>query len=80
MMDLRSMQGVQLGQWCGQLPNRPRSYMISDATAEKIREALDAGFSVVVGNYPSRRGIRLSQVNSRYHGRSIRTIHAIIPQ
>ena len=78
MRDLRELNAnVELGSWSGQLPSLNRSYNVQNKTAEKIEQLSSEGYTIVVGNHHSGAGIMVSQINSRFHGRSIRTIRAI---
>lgn len=80
MQNLKDIQNTNLifGDWSGQLPNLNRSYLVQNHTFKSIMAALSAGKKVYVGNYPKRKNAEIiSHVNSRYHGRSIRTIHVI---
>lgn len=58
---------------------------IQDSTADKIAAAVQDGFTIRIGNNPNLNNTskwdghqvkRISLVNSRYHGKSIRTIWA----
>jgi hypothetical protein len=78
MKDLRDLAGVEFGEWSGQLPGAAKSYLVQFGTFVAAEMFLSRGYRVVVGNYRERvDGVLLSQVNSRFHGKSIRTIHAV---
>lgn len=58
---------------------------VQDSTADKIASAVSDGFQIHIGNNPNMDSAakwsgcqvkRLSLVNSRYHGKTIRTIWA----
>ncbi len=65
------------GQWSGQLPHENKSYGVLNSTFDIIIGALKTGQTVYVGNSPGRNAECIAQFNSRYHGRSIRTIHIL---
>lgn len=79
MRDLRKLNltNIEYGKWSGQLPHLNKSYLVQDRTAENLIKLDRKGTKIVVGNSPYGPGEMISQVNSRYHGYSIRTIRAL---
>ena len=80
LLDIKTTQfsgTIKFGQWSGQLPIHNKSYLLQNVTFEKIIAALKSGKTVYVGNSYGRKAEKVSHVNSRYHGRCIRTIHIL---
>jgi hypothetical protein len=50
---------------------------VSENTYQKCVAAAEAGETILIGNAPRGTGKMIAQTNSRYHGRSIRTIRAV---
>ena len=60
-------------------PGHPMTDRIANATYEKCVAALSAGKTILIGNAPNGAGEMIARVNSRYHGKTIRTIRAVTP-
>ncbi|MEW6214111.1 MAG: hypothetical protein AB1478_02735 [Nitrospirota bacterium] len=79
LLDLEKELGVTFRRksWGQHAPGHPLSGKIWNTTADKIRQAVNDGKTIVIGNNPTKKLGKIAQVNSRFHGWSIRTIHAV---